>query len=116
MDRDEPLFEISTDKVDAEIPAPAAGVLLAILVREGETVPVESVVGVIGAEGEEVWATSRAPAAAAAPPPGGAAAPDVPILRPPVPASRHRGRQALRQPRGGGSRRRSCGASRAITT
>ena len=51
VDRDEPLFEISTDKVDAEIPAPAAGVLLAILVREGETVPVESVVGVIGAEG-----------------------------------------------------------------
>ena len=65
MDRDEPLFEISTDKVDAEIPAPAAGVLLAILVREGETVPVESVVGVIGAEGEQL-----ADAHGEAPPPG----------------------------------------------
>ena len=48
VDRDEPLFEISTDKVDAEIPAPAAGVLTAIKVKEGETVPVNSVVAVIG--------------------------------------------------------------------
>ncbi len=39
VDRDEPLFEISTDKVDAEIPSPAAGVLMAIAVKEGETVP-----------------------------------------------------------------------------
>ena len=52
VDRDEPLFEISTDKVDAEIPAPAAGVLIAISVKEGETVPVNSVVGTIGAAGE----------------------------------------------------------------
>jgi len=44
VDRDEPLFEISTDKVDAEIPSPAAGVLMAIAVKEGETVPVNSVV------------------------------------------------------------------------
>src|SRR5258708_40289726 len=51
--RDEPLFEISTDKVDAEIPSPGAGVLLEIRVNEGETVPVNSVVAVIGAEGEE---------------------------------------------------------------
>jgi 2-oxoglutarate dehydrogenase E2 component (dihydrolipoamide succinyltransferase) len=48
IDRDEPLFEISTDKVDAEIPSPAAGVLTDIKVREGETVPVNSVVAVIG--------------------------------------------------------------------
>jgi len=48
VDRDEPLFEISTDKVDAEIPSPAAGILTAIRVREGETVPVNSVVAVIG--------------------------------------------------------------------
>src|SRR5919204_3306138 len=48
VDRDEPLFEISTDKVDAEIPSPAAGVLTDIRVREGETVPVNSVVAVIG--------------------------------------------------------------------
>src|SRR5882757_7900223 len=48
VDRDEPLFEISTDKVDAEIPSPAAGVLSQILAKEGETVPVNSVVAVIG--------------------------------------------------------------------
>ena len=54
VDRDEPLFEISTDKVDAEIPSPVEGVLLSILVREGETVPVESVVAVIGLAGESV--------------------------------------------------------------
>jgi pyruvate dehydrogenase E2 component (dihydrolipoamide acetyltransferase) len=48
VDRDEPLFEISTDKVDAEIPSPGAGVLTEIKVKEGETVPVNSVVAVIG--------------------------------------------------------------------
>jgi pyruvate dehydrogenase E2 component (dihydrolipoamide acetyltransferase) len=48
VDRDEPLFEISTDKVDAEIPSPAAGVLLEIRVKEGETVPVDEVVAIIG--------------------------------------------------------------------
>jgi pyruvate dehydrogenase E2 component (dihydrolipoyllysine-residue acetyltransferase) len=48
VDRDEPLFEISTDKVDAEIPSPAAGVVTEIRVKEGETVPVNSVVAVIG--------------------------------------------------------------------
>jgi 2-oxoglutarate dehydrogenase E2 component (dihydrolipoamide succinyltransferase) len=53
VDRDEPLFEISTDKVDAEIPSPGAGVLTEIKVKEGETVPVNSVVAVIGAAGEK---------------------------------------------------------------
>ena len=53
VDRDEPLFEISTDKVDAEIPSPGAGVLLEIRVKEGETVPVNSVVALIGVAGEE---------------------------------------------------------------
>ncbi|MEX2270775.1 MAG: 2-oxoglutarate dehydrogenase, E2 component, dihydrolipoamide succinyltransferase [Vicinamibacterales bacterium] len=53
VDRDEPLFEISTDKVDAEIPSPAAGVVLEIHVKEGETVPVNSVVALIGAAGEK---------------------------------------------------------------
>jgi pyruvate dehydrogenase E2 component (dihydrolipoamide acetyltransferase) len=48
VDRDEPLFEISTDKVDAEIPSPAAGVLSEIKVKEGETVAVNSVVATIG--------------------------------------------------------------------
>ena len=52
IDKDEPLFEISTDKVDAEIPAPGAGVLLEILTAEGETVPINSVVARIGAAGE----------------------------------------------------------------
>jgi pyruvate dehydrogenase E2 component (dihydrolipoamide acetyltransferase) len=62
VDRDEPLFEISTDKVDAEIPSPAAGVVSEIRVKEGETVPVNSVVAVIGAAGEAV--ASSAPTAA----------------------------------------------------
>src|SRR5215475_11327677 len=48
VQRDEPLFEISTDKVDAEIPAPASGVLQEIKVTEGNTVQVNTVVGVIG--------------------------------------------------------------------
>jgi len=48
VERDEPLFEISTDKVDAEIPAPAAGILTEITAKEGETVPVHSVVATIG--------------------------------------------------------------------
>src|SRR6266571_3870143 len=52
VDRDEPLFEISTDKVDAEIPSPAAGVVAEIRVKEGETVAVNSVVAVIGQEGD----------------------------------------------------------------
>jgi pyruvate dehydrogenase E2 component (dihydrolipoamide acetyltransferase) len=53
VERDEPLFEISTDKVDAEIPSPAAGTLTAIEVKEGETVPVDSVVAVIAQAGED---------------------------------------------------------------
>ena len=57
VDRDEPLFEISTDKVDAEIPAPAAGVLAEIRAKEGETVPVNSIVAVIGSAGEAKPAT-----------------------------------------------------------
>ncbi|MEP6782176.1 MAG: dihydrolipoamide acetyltransferase family protein [Acidobacteriota bacterium] len=58
VDRDEPLFEISTDKVDAEIPSPAAGVLMSIAVKEGETVPVNSVVATIGAAGEKAEAAA----------------------------------------------------------
>src|SRR6187402_6082 len=52
IDKDEPLFEISTDKVDAEIPSPDEGVLLEIRVKEGDTVPVNTVVAIIGQEGE----------------------------------------------------------------
>ncbi|MGZ4867718.1 MAG: 2-oxoglutarate dehydrogenase, E2 component, dihydrolipoamide succinyltransferase [Candidatus Angelobacter sp.] len=65
VQRDEPLFEISTDKVDAEIPAPAAGVLKEIKVKEGATVQVNTVVGVIDAEGSAAGAAPPAPAKAA---------------------------------------------------
>jgi 2-oxoglutarate dehydrogenase E2 component (dihydrolipoamide succinyltransferase) len=65
VERDEPLFEISTDKVDAEIPAPSAGVLKEIRVNEGQTVPVQTVVAVIDADG--AGAATSAPAAAEAP-------------------------------------------------
>ncbi|MEO6120121.1 MAG: biotin/lipoyl-containing protein, partial [Terriglobales bacterium] len=63
ISRDEPLFEISTDKVDAEIPSPVAGILVEQKVAEGTTVQVNTVVGVIDAEGSAV--TSSAPKAAA---------------------------------------------------
>jgi pyruvate dehydrogenase E2 component (dihydrolipoyllysine-residue acetyltransferase) len=65
IDKDEPLFEISTDKVDAEIPSPGAGVLLEITVKEGETVPVNSVVARIGAKGEKPAAGTAGPPASA---------------------------------------------------
>ena len=65
VDRDEPLFEISTDKVDAEIPSPVAGVLSEIRVREGETVAVNSVVATIG--GDAVAVTEQQSAAAPQP-------------------------------------------------
>jgi pyruvate dehydrogenase E2 component (dihydrolipoyllysine-residue acetyltransferase) len=64
IDRDEPLFEISTDKVDAEIPSPAAGVLTEIKVKEGETVPVNSVVATIGTAAEVKTASDTPPAGA----------------------------------------------------
>src|SRR6266705_2635718 len=75
--RDEPLFEISTDKVDAEIPAPAAGVLAEIKVQEGQTVPVQTLVAVIETE---KGAVASPPAAASAPP---ASKPEPPKPAPP---------------------------------
>lgn len=66
VERDEPLFEISTDKVDAEIPSPSAGVLKEIKVGEGKTVPIQTVVGVIDAAGDGASAAKPAPAPAAA--------------------------------------------------
>src|SRR5229473_1960909 len=70
VERDEPLFEISTDKVDAEIPAPAAGVLREIKVSEGQTVPIQTIVGVIDSDGAAAGSAAPAPspAKAAAPP------------------------------------------------
>jgi 2-oxoglutarate dehydrogenase E2 component (dihydrolipoamide succinyltransferase) len=74
VQRDEPLFEISTDKVDAEIPAPASGVLKEIKVPEGTTVQVNTVVGVIDAEGAAAAAPAPQPTKAAGAPTAGAAA------------------------------------------
>ncbi len=62
IEKDEPLLEISTDKVDAEVPSPAAGTLLEIRVNEGETVEVGSVVALVGAEGSTPAATPQAQA------------------------------------------------------
>jgi len=79
VERDEPLFEISTDKVDAEIPAPSAGVLKEIKVGEGQTVPIQTVVGVIDTDGK-----TSAPAPAKTEPPKPAAVETTPA---PPPAS-----------------------------
>ena len=74
--RDEPIFEISTDKVDAEIPAPSAGVLAEIIVHEGTTVPVNAVVARIETEkGASIAPSAAVPVPAGAAPPPGASAP-----------------------------------------
>src|SRR3989441_6473063 len=87
--RDEPLFEISTDKVDAEIPAPNAGVLVEIKVQEGQTVPVQTLVAVI--ETDKGASATAAPSAAAQRAPaasGAAVASSPPALKPaPAPAA-----------------------------
>lgn len=90
--RDEPIFEISTDKVDAEIPAPTAGVLAEIIVHEGTTVPVNAVVARIETEkGASIAPAAAAPApsaAAATPAPAPAAsAPAAPAAAPAKPAA-----------------------------
>lgn len=84
--RDEPIFEISTDKVDAEIPAPSAGTLVEIKVQEGQTVPINTVVAVIGEAGEK---TAPAPEAAPEPKPEPAQAPPAPppAAQQPAPAN-----------------------------
>lgn len=92
VERDEPLFEISTDKVDAEIPSPSAGVLKEIKVGEGQTVPIQTVVGVIDATGSSAAAPAPAPSPAPAPAKSQAPAPArVPAAAPssvPTPVSR----------------------------
>ena len=98
VERDEPLFEISTDKVDAEIPAPSAGVLKEIKVTEGQTVPIQTVVAVIDAERRRrgTRRSRSAPAAKAeAPKPAKAAEPKPPSPR----QSRSSGRTARHKPR-----------------
>ncbi|MCC6744722.1 MAG: 2-oxoglutarate dehydrogenase, E2 component, dihydrolipoamide succinyltransferase [Acidobacteria bacterium] len=82
--RDEPLFEISTDKVDAEIPSPASGVLLEIKVGEGQTVAINTVVAIVG-EGAGASAPAPSPAEAA-PTPAPAPAPPIPAAEIPVSA------------------------------
>src|SRR5215210_1840497 len=64
VEKDEPVLEISTDKVDAEVPSPGAGILLAINTQEGETVEVGTVVAVIGEESEAGATAPAAPPAA----------------------------------------------------
>ena len=81
VERDEPLFEISTDKVDTEIPSPAAGTLNEVLVQEGATVGINTVVARID-EGGSAAAAPKAPAAEAKP-----ASPPQPVAPPPVPVA-----------------------------
>ena len=90
VERDEPLFEISTDKVDAEIPSPSAGVLKEIKVGEGKTVPIQTVVGVIDAAADGAGAAKAAapaPAPAKAAPPAAPAKPAVAAPPPAAPAA-----------------------------
>ena len=91
VERDEPLFEISTDKVDAEIPSPSAGVLKEIKVGEGKTVPIQTVVGVIDAAGDgAAKAAAPVPSQApktAAPAPAAAKPQIVPPAQAPRPAA-----------------------------
>src|SRR5205085_11676875 len=69
VERDEPLLEISTDKVDAEIPSPATGTLTEILAQEGQTVAVNAVVARIATDGEAAAPAPKPAPAPAAPPP-----------------------------------------------
>ncbi len=89
IDRDEPLFEISTDKVDAEIPSPAAGILKEIKVSEGQTVPVQTVVGTIDAVGAAATAVPPVPVkpAPAPQPKAEAPKPAAAFPAPPTPAA-----------------------------
>src|SRR5258705_2714028 len=87
VERDQPLFEISTDKVDAEIPSPAAGVLLEVLFAEGSVVPVNQLVARIGDAGEK--GAAGAPPSAAIALPSAAIAPPAPapVAAAPAPAA-----------------------------
>src|SRR6266581_2112704 len=89
--RDEPLFEISTDKVDAEIPSPAAGIVAEIRVQEGETVPVNSVVAVIAPAAQQ---TEKAAAPSSAPGPA-------PATSTPAPSAQRDGTPSAAPPQPG---------------
>ena len=79
---DEPLFEVSTDKVDTEVPSPIAGVLTEIRVPEGETVPVGAVIGVVGDAGAVVATPAAAPAPVVEAAPAPVAAAPAPVVAP----------------------------------
>src|SRR5262249_46180506 len=85
VERDEPLFEISTDKVDAEIPSPAAGVITEIRATEGQTVEVNSVVAVIGEAGAKPAAAAPKPVESPKPNPPAVAAPTTVVPQPTAP-------------------------------
>ena len=105
VERDEPLFEISTDKVDAEIPSPSAGILKEIKVGEGQTVPIQTVVGVIDAAGSAAApAPPPVPAKTQAPAPGKApaAAPAAPRAVPAPVAAQPVAASAPSAPQDGG--------------
>jgi len=87
VERDEPLFEISTDKVDTEIPSPAAGTLSEILVEEGKTVGINTVVGRIDEAGGAAAAAPAPPPAPVAPPPAPVAPPPAAPAPPPAPVA-----------------------------
>ncbi len=97
VQRDEPLFEISTDKVDAEIPAPAAGVLKEIKVKEGATVQVNTVVGVIDADGAGAAAAPPAQAKAAPQADGAPAAQQPPVTEKSAPVQKEAQQEAQQQ-------------------
>src|ERR1700755_1807600 len=82
VERDEPLFEISTDKVDTEIPSPAAGTLSEVLVEEGKTVGINTVVARISEGGEAAAKPEAAKPAVAPPPPPPPSAPAAPPAPP----------------------------------
>lgn len=107
VQRDEPLFEISTDKVDAEIPAPASGVLQDIKVTEGTTVGVNTIVGTIAADGEAAAAPAKAPAPPTEKPvaakveekkASGPVPAPVPSAAPPMPAANEEAEEARSSP------------------
>lgn len=92
--RDEPLFEISTDKVDSEIPSPAAGVLTQILVPEGQTVQINTVVAVLDGEMDATPTASTTETSVAAPPP--VPKPETVVIAPSVPAVSRAEAEAVR--------------------
>ena len=109
IDRDEPLFEISTDKVDAEIPSPSAGVLKEIKVTEGQTVPIQTIVAVIDVDGKgaatatapKAEAQSAAPAATPAAPPAAPAKPASSPTPAPAPAAKSAAPETVELPLSG---------------